>query len=143
MGTECCSGRENDKEEYRTDYVQEKPPSPKRLKKSVKSKGMNINPESPSKPIELAVRPSVGLTAVFYPMYLVREYKGSMVESLYDTMEVIGRGSYGEVRKVKCKRTGCTRVMKKILKQKGSEDDKVLDEIQILRKLVRISEVTI
>ena len=135
MGLGCCVHKIHDSMEFKFDENTESSPS-KRLKLTVRSGSVSINPDGSIKSTEVAKSPFAGANAVFYPMYLVREYKGDVLESLYEPMEVIGEGSYGEVRKVTCKRTGCTRVMKTILKKKGSPDDKILDEIQILRKLV-------
>lgn len=56
----------------------------------------------------------------------------------YEKLEVIGKGTFGEVRKVLEKETKKIRVMKSMLKKQCQKSEFVVDEIEILKQLVRL-----
>eukprot|EP01062_Namystynia_karyoxenos_P020205 TRINITY_DN17662_c0_g1_i1.p1 TRINITY_DN17662_c0_g1~~TRINITY_DN17662_c0_g1_i1.p1 ORF type:complete len:1268 (+),score=335.37 TRINITY_DN17662_c0_g1_i1:55-3804(+) len=61
------------------------------------------------------------------------EFSDSTLDS-YVELEVLGQGSYGEVRRVRCKGSGRELAMKK-LRVTGAERDSVLNEVAILQLL--------
>ncbi len=69
------------------------------------------------------------------PQHFRRENK-NVVNEKYEIVEKIGKGAFGEVKKVKEKLTGCIRAMKVIPKDKCEASSKFGDEIKILQKLV-------
>eukprot|EP01022_Parablepharisma_sp_SALTPOND_P021490 TRINITY_DN425_c0_g1_i1.p4 TRINITY_DN425_c0_g1~~TRINITY_DN425_c0_g1_i1.p4 ORF type:complete len:288 (+),score=28.19 TRINITY_DN425_c0_g1_i1:3717-4580(+) len=68
------------------------------------------------------------------PEYFRRENK-SVVNTKYDSLETVGKGAFGEVKRVRDKATGCIRAMKVIAKEKCEASSKFADEIKILQKL--------
>lgn len=65
------------------------------------------------------------------------EKKGSIYES-YDVLRVLGRGGFGEVSLVRCKTTGKCFALKVINKSCYIGDENLLNEIEVLKKLVII-----
>lgn len=72
----------------------------------------------------------------FHPLYLVRELKEDFIESLYEMIKLIGKGTYGAVHLVKNKMTGKLCVLKTLKKTPEIDPNTVNFEAQILKKLV-------
>ncbi len=67
---------------------------------------------------------------------LFRTEKTISLSDKYEKLELIGKGSFGEVRKVLEKESGKIRVMKCMLKGRCQKSELVVDEIEILKQLV-------
>ncbi len=65
-----------------------------------------------------------------------RVEKTGKIDDQYQTLSVIGKGGYGEVRKVRNRYTNEIRAVKVIAKSKCQMTEKFSDEINILQKLV-------
>ena len=63
------------------------------------------------------------------------EKKGSLTDK-YIIEECIGKGSFGEVKKIRDKSTGISRALKVISKEHCQKTDSFADEIEIIKKLV-------
>ena len=57
----------------------------------------------------------------------------------FEQLEIIGKGSFGEVRKVKDRASGKISVMKSMLKSQCQKSELIVDEIEILKQLVLFS----
>lgn len=64
------------------------------------------------------------------------EKKGKL-EDLYEIKELIGKGGFGEVKKIRNKITNEIRALKIMLKSKCQMTKEISDEISILQKLVK------
>ncbi len=71
----------------------------------------------------------------FDPSFLVVENKGSLTDT-YQVLDVIGHGTFGEVRKVQHKQTKKIYAVKAINKNCYMESENMLNEIEILKSLV-------
>ena len=71
------------------------------------------------------------------PEMFRKQKEGSLLEK-YEQLDIIGKGCFGEIRKVKDKATGKIRVLKSIFKAKCQKTELLVDEIEILKKLVCI-----
>lgn len=67
----------------------------------------------------------------------------SIIQSKYELIEVIGRGSYGCVSKAKCNKTGKLVAIKIFEKHQNSEYDtlKLVREIMLIKKLNEIQNM--
>ncbi len=77
---------------------------------------------------------SIGSMA-FDPSFLVIENLGALADT-YTTLDMIGRGTFGEVWKVQHKRTGKLYALKSILKSCYLQAENMISEIEILKTLV-------
>ena len=59
------------------------------------------------------------------------------IEEQYEVLEVIGKGSFGEVKKIRDRETGELRALKVMQKKSCQMTKEFSDEIQILQKLVK------
>ena len=91
----------------------------------------NITQKSPM------LSPMLGCSTSFRiePQYFRVERKGQL-ESRYKIDEIIGKGSFGEVKKIIDKHTGLYRALKIISKDNCEKTDSFNDEIEIIKKLV-------
>ncbi len=58
------------------------------------------------------------------------------LEERYDVLEMVGKGGFGEIRKIKDKNTGTIRALKIMQKSRCQAAKEFSDEIQILQRLV-------
>jgi len=72
---------------------------------------------------------------VFDPECVVMEKKGSIYKE-YQVVDVLGRGSFGEVKKVLHRASGKAYAMKILNKNCCSKNSNAINEIEILKKLV-------
>jgi hypothetical protein len=75
-------------------------------------------------------------SVAFDPACLVMEKKGSIYDE-YTVLDVLGKGAFGEVKKVEHKSTHKIYAMKIINRSLCSASENLLNEIEILKKLVR------
>ena len=68
--------------------------------------------------------------------YLFRVEKAGKIEDSYQMLDVIGKGGYGEVRRIRNIMTNEIRAVKIIAKSRCQKSALFSDEIQILQKLV-------
>lgn len=59
-----------------------------------------------------------------------------LVQDSYDTIKILGEGGFGKVYLVKDKRTNVLKAMKEVAKSTFEMDQKVIEEIAILKELV-------
>ena len=64
------------------------------------------------------------------------EKRKKSINDAYVIEEIVGRGNYGEVRRIKDKVTGKYKVIKKTLKVKCKMTDNFENEIEIIKRLV-------
>ncbi len=77
------------------------------------------------------------------PLHFRREQKKESLEDKYTIESIIGKGSFGEVRKIKDKATGQYRAMKVMSKETCQKTDNFADEIEIIKKLVPFRHTSI
>ena len=70
------------------------------------------------------------------PLYFRREHRKESLDDRYSTGEIIGKGAFGIVKKVKDVFTGSFRALKVISKKNCQQTDNFADEINIIKKLV-------
>lgn len=77
-----------------------------------------------------------GYKLTIHKSVFVTEQKGK-IKSKYRILETIGKGSYGEVKKIVYKNTGEVRAMKIIRKDDVSQEfmESLVNEIEILKQL--------
>ena len=66
-----------------------------------------------------------------------KEMKMELLEDRYTFEDIIGKGGFGEVRRIRDKRTNACRALKIISKSNCQTTDNFADEIEIIKKLVR------
>ncbi len=72
------------------------------------------------------------------PLHFRGERKKESLANRYVVEDIIGRGSFGEVKRIRDKVTGLYRALKVINKDNCQKTDSFADEIEIIKKLVSI-----
>ncbi len=98
--------------------------------------------EENKKTLSVGLYPRVPVHLKVAPCHF-RVEKAGNIDDRYQTLSVIGKGGYGEVRKVRNRFTNEIRAVKVITKSKCQMTEKFSDEINILQKLVLYRGVTI
>jgi len=101
----------------------------------VKEKPVHLEAERPIQTASSIVRLPTNFKVE--PLHFRCERKKASLEDKYLILEVIGRGNFGEVKKIKDKITGLYRALKVIHKNNCQKTDNFADEIEIIKKLVR------
>ena len=91
--------------------------------------------EIPGKKMSSKVSCSSVCSVAFDPACLVMEKKGSIFDE-YTVLDVLGKGAFGEVKKVEHRSTHKIYAMKIINRSMCSASENLLNEIDILKKLV-------
>lgn len=84
-------------------------------------------------PMEFKTSPSLP----FDPRNFIRENKGDIYDQ-YEFITVLGKGAYGEVRKVKSKKNGGMFAVKVLGKNNCVVKDSLIQEIEILKNIVNV-----
>lgn len=131
----CCDPNRGDKKE--SDEIEMGKPFPlKSLKKGTAQQTMNLRSVKINTEDSLASIKAEPSPLVFHPLYLVRELQEKLIESIYEIIDVIGKGTYGSVHLVKNKMTEKLCVLKMLKKLPEIDPNTINLEAQILKKLV-------